>query len=123
MRGLLLVALAAGCLSACGQANSAGSVDGTTTVVGGSSSDSPTVQPEAEWSQLELLVSNALPRDGRSKSVRYDADKGRIVVTLYTKHKTISAAELAEVQRLAEEASDGVEVEIVTTDEDAPTLE
>ena len=111
----VVVTLAAGA-SAC-----AGQVDGTP----GTTADVPSAtapeQPDAAHTDLELAVLDALADDPHQKAARYEADDDRVVVTVWTQGGTLDADALRDLEQRAEQVTDGVDVVVETTDEDAPT--
>lgn len=84
---------------------------------------SSTDQGGSEWTWLVLPVIEALPEDGRTKSVHYDREAERLVVTIHHRGNPVGAEELAEIQRRVEEASEGHPYEIILSEEDGPSPE
>ena len=84
---------------------------------------SSTGQGGSEWTWLVLPVIEALPEDGRTKSVHYDREAERLVVTIHHRDDPVGAEELAEIQRRVEDASEGHPFEIILSEEDGPSPE
>ena len=116
---LVVVVLAAG-TSAC-----AGQVDGTPGADDAPSTaaptDAPPDQPDADRTALELAVLDALADDPHPKDARYEPDEDRVVVTVRTQGAPLDAAGVRALEETAERVTDGVDVVVETTDEDAPT--
>ena len=84
---------------------------------------SSTGQGGSEWTWLVLPVIEALPEDGRTKSVHYDREAERLVVTIHHRDDPVGAEELAEIQRRVEDASEGHPFEVILSEEDGPSPE
>ena len=110
-------------LGACGQGTVEPSSDSTSRATESSEAEesSMATQPGGEWSVMEMAVLEALRDDPSSKRARYEADAGRIVVTMYSEGEPLSEERLRGLQARAEEVTDGTPVVIETTYEDLPT--
>lgn len=80
-------------------------------------------EPETLRGEDELDVITAINSvEPAPKEVRYDADRGAFIVTLYTEGEVFTDERLNAVQAAAEEAVQGETVIIELTDEDPPVL-
>lgn len=111
-------------INSCGDADTgAGPADTSTTGERGTSDHamSTTGQPDADWTQVELAVLDAISDDPHPKQARYEADGGRVVVTVHLLGEGIPVEDLRDVEARAEDATDVVDVVVTTADEDVPT--
>jgi len=82
------------------------------------------------WRTIVLDQSGARSDNGRrllalvlAMAVRYERERNRVLVTIYTRDDPMSEAVVREAERRAEEVSWGVDVVVVTTDEAPPAEE
>lgn len=101
----------------------AGQADGVSGDDASSASTPSTSQPDAAYTALELAVLDALADDPHPKDARYEADRDRVVVTVRTQGTPLGPDALRDLAEKAEEVTDGVDVVVETTDQDAPTEE
>lgn len=78
-------------------------------------------QPEASWwATLELAAIHALDDVPHQKGARFEPDKNRVVVTIWTLGEEFSEARLHELQGQAAEATGDVDVVIELSHDDPP---
>lgn len=119
--GLVVVALVAGTSACAGQVG--GTSDDAPPTAAPSTSAAPAVQPDADRTDLELAVLDALADDPHPKDARYEPDRDRVVVTVRTQGATLAPDVLRDLERTAEQVTGGVDVVVETTDEDTPVEE
>ncbi len=86
-----------------------------------SSSEGSTEQPDADRTSIELAVLDALADDPHLKEARHEPGEDRVVVTVRTQGAPLAPDERRDLEERAEQVTDGIDVVVVTTDEDAPT--
>ncbi len=121
----LVIAVVALLLPACGEKDDNGGPSSTPAAPvsrSGNDDSAVTGQPDAGWSSTELAVLKRVDDEHPGpKEARFEAERNRVVVTLYTEGDDLSDAELSEIKAQAEEVTGGVPVVVVTTDDDPPT--
>lgn len=77
-------------------------------------------QPDDGWHEVEVAVLEALDDEPHAKSIVYEPDRDRVLVTLFTEGPTPTRSQIEELEVLGREAAGGVDVVIECSDEGAP---